>query len=47
VEEAEPAVQPQAGPWGYYYAAQPEVERAHVRIESLSELPEQLNKLSE
>jgi HAD superfamily hydrolase (TIGR01549 family) len=35
------------GPWGYYYAAQPEVERAHVRIESLSELPEQLNKLSE
>ena len=35
------------GPWGYYYATQPEVERAHVRIENLSELPEQLRKLSE
>jgi FMN phosphatase YigB (HAD superfamily) len=34
-------------PWGYYYASQPEVERAHVRIGGLSELPEQLRKLSE
>jgi HAD superfamily hydrolase (TIGR01549 family) len=35
------------GPWGYYYASQPEVERAHLRIASLSELPEKLRELNE
>nr|WP_277349812.1 HAD family hydrolase [Planosporangium thailandense] len=34
------------GPWGYYYATQPEVEKAHIRIDSLAELPEQLPKLN-
>ncbi|MGC9667677.1 HAD family hydrolase [Planosporangium sp. 12N6] len=34
------------GSWGYYYAARPEAEKAHVRIDSLAELPEQLRKLS-
>jgi HAD superfamily hydrolase (TIGR01549 family) len=35
------------GPWGYYYASQPEVERAHVCIENLTELRDQLRNLSE
>lgn len=26
------------GPWGYYYATQPEVERAHLRINDLTQL---------
>jgi FMN phosphatase YigB (HAD superfamily) len=34
------------GPWGYYYATRPEVEKAHVRIDGLVELPERLRKLN-
>lgn len=34
------------GPWGYYYATRPEVERAHLRIDSLRELPGELRKLN-
>jgi len=30
------------GPWGYIHAAHPDVTRAHLRIESLDELPERL-----
>jgi len=30
------------GPWGYINAAHPDVTRAHLRIESLDELPERL-----
>lgn len=26
------------GPWGYFYATQPDVQRAHIQIDSLSEL---------
>jgi len=33
------------GPWGYLHALRPEVSRAHVRIESLEELPEALERL--
>ncbi|GAB1645517.1 HAD family hydrolase [Krasilnikovia sp. MM14-A1259] len=34
------------GPWGYYYAGQPEVQRAHLRIDSLRELSSRLRELS-
>lgn len=34
------------GPSGYYYATRTEVEKAHVRIDSLAELPEQLRNLN-
>ncbi|MFD0576163.1 HAD family hydrolase [Dactylosporangium darangshiense] len=34
------------GPWGYFYANQPEVRRAHLRIDSLRELPAQLKALN-
>ena len=34
------------GPWGYFYATQPEVEQAHLRIESLRELPSRLSAFS-
>ncbi|NJP34160.1 HAD family hydrolase [Micromonospora thermarum] len=30
------------GPWGYFYATRPEVRRAHIRINSLQELPQRL-----
>jgi FMN phosphatase YigB (HAD superfamily) len=30
------------GPWGFLHAEWPEVERAHLRLESLAELPEAL-----
>ncbi|SPF32999.1 HAD-superfamily hydrolase, subfamily IA, variant 1 [Candidatus Sulfopaludibacter sp. SbA4] len=30
------------GPWGYLHARRPEIARAHLRIESLGELPEAL-----
>jgi HAD superfamily hydrolase (TIGR01549 family) len=33
------------GPWGYIHAAHPDVTRAHVRLESLDELPERLTAL--
>jgi FMN phosphatase YigB (HAD superfamily) len=33
------------GPWGWMHAEQPEIERAHVRIEDLGELPDQLDRL--
>jgi HAD superfamily hydrolase (TIGR01549 family) len=35
----------QRGPWGYIHAAHPDVGRAHVRVESLDELPERLTLL--
>lgn len=35
------------GPWGYFYATRPEVERAHVRINDLGELAGQLRELNE
>jgi HAD superfamily hydrolase (TIGR01549 family) len=34
------------GPWGYFYATKPEVQRAHLRIDALTDLPEQLRKLN-
>jgi FMN phosphatase YigB (HAD superfamily) len=33
------------GPWGYIHAAHPDVIRAHLRLESLDELPERLTAL--
>lgn len=33
------------GPWGYFYATRPEVERAHVRIDNLRELPGRLRDI--
>jgi HAD superfamily hydrolase (TIGR01662 family) len=33
------------GPWGYIHGAHPDVNRAHLRIESLDELPERLTAL--
>jgi HAD superfamily hydrolase (TIGR01549 family) len=33
------------GPWGYIHGAHPDVTQAHVRIESLDELPERLTAL--
>lgn len=33
------------GPWGFLHTQQPEVSRAQLRIESLSELPDALEKL--
>jgi HAD superfamily hydrolase (TIGR01549 family) len=32
------------GPWGFLHANKPEVSRAHVRLESLTELPDALEK---
>jgi HAD superfamily hydrolase (TIGR01549 family) len=32
----------QRGPWGYIHAAHPDVAQAHLRVESLDELPERL-----
>jgi FMN phosphatase YigB (HAD superfamily) len=34
------------GPWGYLHAGRPEAARAHVRIESLDELPDAIERLS-
>jgi HAD superfamily hydrolase (TIGR01549 family) len=34
------------GPWGYFYATQPEASSAHVRIGTLTELPAALKQLS-
>jgi len=34
------------GPWGYLHARRPEAARAHVRIESLGELPDALEHFS-
>jgi HAD superfamily hydrolase (TIGR01662 family) len=36
------AVLVQRGPWGYIHAADPDVARANLRVESLDELPERL-----
>jgi HAD superfamily hydrolase (TIGR01662 family) len=36
----------QRGPWGYIHARRPEVSQAHIRIESLDELPERLTPLA-
>ena len=33
------------GPWGYIHAAHRDVTRAHLRLESLDELPERLTAL--
>jgi FMN phosphatase YigB (HAD superfamily) len=33
------AVHLRRGPWGYLHAAWPDAARAHLRIESLAELP--------
>ncbi|NLU80991.1 HAD family hydrolase [Micromonospora sp. HNM0581] len=33
------------GPWGYFYANRPEVERAHIRIDNLRDLPERLRDI--
>lgn len=30
------------GPWGYIHAAHPDITQAHIRVESLHELPEKL-----
>jgi HAD superfamily hydrolase (TIGR01549 family) len=35
------------GPWGYIHGAHPDVTQAHLRIESLDELPERLTALSQ
>ncbi|WP_432983024.1 HAD family hydrolase [Dactylosporangium sp. CA-233914] len=34
------------GPWGYFYANQPEAQQAHLRIESLEDLPARLKELT-
>jgi FMN phosphatase YigB (HAD superfamily) len=34
------------GPWGYIHASHPDVAQAHIRIESLDELPERLTPLA-
>ncbi|GAB3852487.1 HAD family hydrolase [Dactylosporangium cerinum] len=34
------------GPWGYFYANQSEVEQAHIRIDSLAELPMRLKDIA-
>jgi HAD superfamily hydrolase (TIGR01549 family) len=39
------AVFVQRGPWGYIHAADPGVAQAHLRVESLGELPERLTLL--
>jgi len=36
------AVLVRRGPWGYIHAAHPDAARAHLRVESLDELPERL-----
>jgi HAD superfamily hydrolase (TIGR01509 family) len=33
------AVHVRRGPWGYLHARRPEIERAHIRVDSLAELP--------
>jgi FMN phosphatase YigB (HAD superfamily) len=33
------------GPWGWMHAEQPEIERAHIRIDSLRDLPHRLAAL--
>jgi HAD superfamily hydrolase (TIGR01662 family) len=33
------------GPWGYFYATRPEVEEAHIRIDSLRDLPGRLRDI--
>lgn len=34
------------GPWGFVHARRPEASKAHLRIDSLSELPQTLDRLS-
>ena len=34
------------GPWGFLHAQWPEAQRAHLRIDSLTELPEALDRLA-
>ena len=34
------------GPWGYLHSLRPDAARAHLRIESLTELPEGLDRLN-
>jgi FMN phosphatase YigB (HAD superfamily) len=36
------AVHIRRGPWGYLHAERPEARRAHIRIDSLAELPDRL-----
>jgi FMN phosphatase YigB (HAD superfamily) len=33
------------GPWGWMHAERPEIERAHLRLESLLDLPDALTPL--
>jgi HAD superfamily hydrolase (TIGR01549 family) len=35
----------QRGPWGWMHAERPEIERAHIRVESLLDLPDRLAAL--
>jgi hypothetical protein len=33
------------GPWGWMHAERPEIEQAHIRLDSLLDLPERLAAL--
>jgi len=33
------------GPWGWMHAERPEIERAHLRLDDLSDLPDRLDRL--